>query len=142
MSKANKELVRRMYEEAWNEGRLEVVDEICSPDYRGIGPYGNEMGPDSVKIGISSRRAAFPDVHVSIDDLVSEGDKVVCRLTFTGTHRGEYQGFAPTGKSVTWTGIWIYRVADEKFVERWHNWDLLGLLEQLRGGSGEPITLS
>ena len=92
------------------------------------------MGPDSVKNGIRSRRTAFPDVHVSVDDLVSEGDKVVCRLTFTGTHRGEYQGIASTGKSVAWTGIWIYRVADGKFVERWHNWDLLGLIEQLRGG--------
>lgn len=133
MSEAHKELVRRMYGEAWNEGRLDVVDEICSPDYRGFGPYGNEMGPDSVKNGIRSRRDAFPDVHVTVDDIVSEGDKVVCRLTFTGTHCGEYQGIAPTGKSVTWTGIWIYRVADDKFVERWHNWDLHSLLEQLRG---------
>ena len=127
----SKNLVRRMYEEVWNEGRLEVIDEICAPGYVGVGPYGDERGPESVKRGVTSRRTAFPDIHVTIEDMVAEADKVIARLTFRGTHRGEFQGIPPTNKEVTWTGIWIYRVANGKFVERWHNYDMLGLLRQL-----------
>jgi len=124
-------LVRRMYEEAWNQGKLEVIDELCAPDYIGIGPYGEEHGPDSVKRGVANRRLAFPDIHVTIEDIISAEDKVVARLTFRGTHKGEFQGIQPTNKKVEWSGIWIYRVANGKFVERWHNYDLLGLMQQL-----------
>ena len=131
MIEESKNLVRRMYEEVWNEGRLEVIDEICAPGYVGVGPYGDEPGPEAVKRGVTSRRTAFPDIHVTIEDMVAEADKVVARLTFRGTHRGEFQGISPTDKEVIWTGIWIYRVANGKFVERWHNYDLLGLLRQL-----------
>ncbi len=125
------DLVRRMYEEAWNQGKLEVIDEICAPDYLGTGPYGDERGPESVKRGVANRRSAFPDVHVTIEDVFAAGDKVVARLSFRGTHKGEFQGIQPTGKEVTWSGIWIYRVADGRFIERWHNYDMLGLLQQL-----------
>ncbi len=136
MTADGKTLVRRMYEEAWNEGRLDVIDEICAPDYVGIGPYGNEVGPEAVKRGVTARRVGFPDIHVKIDDLISEGDKVVAHLTFRGTHDGEFQGVQPTGRPVEWSGIWIYRVADGKFVERWHAWDMYGLMRQI-GALGE-----
>lgn len=81
-----KNLVRRMYEEAWNENKLEVIDEICAADYVGVGPYGNEIGPEAVKRGVTSRRLAFPDIHVTIEDMIAEEDKIVARLTFRGTH--------------------------------------------------------
>ena len=131
MTEESKNLVRRMYEEVWNKGRLEVIDEICALGYVGIGPYGDELGPESVKRGVASRRTAFPDIHVTIEDMIAEADKVIARLTFRGTHRGEFQGIPPTDKEVIWTGIWIYRIANGKFVERWHNYDLPGLLRQL-----------
>ena len=131
MTEDSKSLVSRMYEEVWNKGRLDVIDEICAPDYVGVGPYGNELGPEAVKRGVTSRRAAFPDIRVSIDDVISDGDKVVARLTFRGTHRGTFQGIQPTNREVNWTGIWIYRVASGKFIERWHNYDMLGLMQQL-----------
>ena len=131
MTEDSASLVRRMYEEAWNDGRLEVIDEICALDYVGVGPYGNEIGPESVKRGVFVRQVAFPDIHVTIEDIIQAGDKVVARLTFRGTHQGEFQGIQPTGKEVTWTGIWIYRVANGQFVERWHNYDMHGLMEQL-----------
>lgn len=124
-------LVRRMYEEGWNQGKLEIIDEICAPDYLGVGPYGDERGPESVKRGVANRRSAFPDIHVTIEDVFAAGDKVVARLTFRGTHQGEFQGVQPTNKEVTWSGIWIYRVANGKFIERWHNYDMLGLMQQL-----------
>ncbi len=138
MSDEGKALVRRMYEEVWNEGRLDVVDDICAPDYRGVGPYGDEHGPDAVKRGVAARRAAFPDIQVTIEDLLVDGDRVAARLTFEGTHQGSFQGIEATGKRVAWSGIWIYRVDGGKFVERWHAYDLLGLLEQLRGTGDAP----
>ena len=131
MEEISKKLVQRMYGEAWNLGKLEVIDDICAADYIGIGPYGNEHGPEAVKRGVASRRAAFPDIHVEIDEMIAADDKVVARLTFTGTHEGEFQGIAPTHKKITWSGIWIYRVADGKFVERWHSYDMLGMLQQM-----------
>lgn len=137
MSEASEALVRRMFEEVWNERRLDVADEICAPDYYGYGPYGDEAGPDAVKQGVVNRIKAFPDVHATIEDIFSTGDRVACRVTFHGTHQGEFRGAAATGKQVTWTGIWIYRVASGKLVERWHNWDLLGLLQQT---GASPVT--
>ena len=77
MTEESIKLVRRMYDEAWNEGKLDVVDEICAPDYVGEGPYGDEHGPESVKSGILTRRQAFPDIHVTIEDIIASGDKVV-----------------------------------------------------------------
>lgn len=131
MSEANESLVRRMFEEVWNERKLEVADEICAPDYYGYGPYGDEAGPGAVKQGVVSRLKAFPDVHATIDDIFSAGDRIACRVTFSGTHLGEFRGAPATGKRVTWTGIWIYRAAGGRLVERWHSWDLLGLMQQV-----------
>jgi len=68
-----------------------------------------------------------------MEDIISAEDKVVARLTFRGTHKGEFQGIQPTNKEVNWSGIWIYRVANGKFIERWHNYDLLCLMQQLGG---------
>ena len=99
MSDEGKALVRRMYEEVWNEGRLDVVDDICAPDYRGVGPYGDEHGPDAVKRGVAARRAAFPDIQVTIEDLLVDGDRVSARLTFEGTHQGSFQGHRGYGQA-------------------------------------------
>ena len=114
MSDEGKALVRRMYDEVWNEGHLEIVDDICASDYVGVGPYGDERGPDAVKRGVAARRSAFPDISVTIEDI------------------------AATGKRVRWSGIWIYRIARGKFVERWHSYDMLGLLQQLKGADETP----
>jgi len=81
-----------MYEGAGNEGRLDVIDEVCGPDYVGVGPYGNELVPELVKRGVTSCREAVPDIHVTIEDVITEGDKVVARLTFRGTHKGRISG--------------------------------------------------
>ncbi len=76
-------------------------------------------------------RAAFPDLNITIDDQVSEGDKVVTRYTFRGTHKGDLMGIAPTGKQVTTIGISIERFVDGKVVERWEVFDQLGMMTQL-----------
>jgi steroid delta-isomerase-like uncharacterized protein len=131
MEEISKNLVQRMNEKAWNLGKLEVIDNLCAANYVGIEPYGNEYGPEAVKQGVKARRAAFPDIHVEIDEMIAADDKVVARLTFTGTHEGEFQGIKPTHREVTWSGICIYRIAHGKFTERWHRYDMLGMLQQL-----------
>ncbi len=75
--------------------------------------------------------AAFPDLHLTLDDVIAEGDRVVTRLTERGTHQGEFMGIPPTGRQVAYTSISIDRIADGKIVEHWVNFDALGLLQQL-----------
>lgn len=102
----NKKAVRRMIEESWNEGKLETMDELCAPSY----------GADGFKQTIAGLRRGFPDIHIIIDDMVAEGDKVAYSWHWTGTHTGEYRGVAPTGKTVNVAGMVIYQFADGKLV--------------------------
>ncbi len=79
----------------------------------------------------SSLHSAFPDVHMDVEDMIAEGDKVVARVSVSGTHQGEFMGIDPTGNRVTITGIDILRIVDGKVVEHWGNFDDLGMLQQL-----------
>jgi predicted ester cyclase len=88
-------------------------------------------GLESLKQLIIGLLRAFPDQHETIDDPVAEGDKVVARVRWTGTHQGEYLGVAPSGKQVTYTAITIYRIVGGKVVESWQEGDRLGLMQQL-----------
>ena len=128
----NKALVRRLYEEALNKGNLAVVDEILALNYvrHGLAP-GTPPGPESTKQVFTTMRAALPDLRITVEDMVGEGDKVVARVTGRGTHKGEYMGIAPTGKQVTVTFIGIYRFAGSKLEEAWIQMDELGMLQQL-----------
>ena len=130
----NKALIRRLYEEAFNKGNLEVVDEILSPNYvrHGLAP-GATPGPESTKQVFTMMRTAFPDIRITIEPMVGEGDMVAAQLTHHGTHRGEFMGIAPTGKQVTVTAIGIYHFANKKLVEAWIQMDELGMLKQLGG---------
>jgi len=88
-------------------------------------------GPAGVKELIAGYRAAFPDIHVTIEDQIADGDLVVSRWSAKGTHQGELMGIPATGKHATVTGITIDRIADGLIVESWNNWDTLGLMQQL-----------
>ena len=127
----NKALVRRLIEEAWNEGNLATIDEILSPDYvlhiDAPGPPGRE----GYKQDVTMHRTAFPDLRFTIEDMVAEGDKVVLRATLRGTHKGEYIGIAPTGKQITLTAISIRRIEGGQIAEEWVELDMLGLMQQL-----------
>ena len=126
----NKAIIRRYFEELFNQGNLSVADEIIAEGYQstlpGVGP-----GPDGQKQFYQMYQAAFPNLHFTIEDMIAEGDKVVTRWTARATHQGEFQGIAPTGKQVTVSGISIDRIADGKMQETWTNYDQLGMLQQL-----------
>ncbi len=128
----NKAVVRRHVEELFNKGDLSVADEIISADYVYHSPLGMEFkGPEGVKQMVAMARDAFPDIHFTIDDMVAEGDVVAVRYTYTGTHKGEYMGIAPTGKKINLTTAIFYRFVDGKEVEALSYGDTLALFQQL-----------
>ena len=128
----NKALVKRAWDEVFNQKKLAVVDELWSSDYIYHGPQGQEFrGTESLKQLLSHYLEAFPDLHIEVEDLIAEGDKVVSRVISRGTHKGELQGIAPTGKEVTTTIILITRLEGGKFAEDWESRDDLGMLQQL-----------
>jgi steroid delta-isomerase-like uncharacterized protein len=131
MSEHNKMLVRRAIEEVYNQGNLKVVDELVSSDFIVHSPSEEIHGPAGIKQYVSALREAFPDLHMTIDDQIADGDRVVTRWTARGTHTGTFQGIPPTGKQGSMTGIDIDRFVDGKTVECWTNADELGLLQQL-----------
>ena len=142
MSEENKALARRIFEQVWNEGNLDAVDEIIDANYvshgLGVEPL---SGPTALKRRVSAYRHAFPDIHITVEDQLAEGDKVATRWTAVATHKGELMGIAPTGKQVTMTGLAIGRYAGGKLVEAWSNSNELGVLQQLgvippMGGGG------
>jgi len=127
-------LVRRWFEEVWNQGRAELIDALSAPDvattgldegtaeHRGVGPF---------RIFYDNLRTALPDLHVTVDDILAEGDKVAVRLTAIGTHKQEAMGLRATGRRVTIPAIVIVRVANGKVAQAWNSIDHLGLLKQI-----------
>lgn len=129
----NKARARRVFEELVNTGNTAVVDEVCAPGFvrHDLGGGPDVVGPEGVKLFVGALRSAFPDIQMTIEDLIGEGDSVVVRYTARGTHSGEFQGIAPTGRKVTWAGINIYRRDGDQVVETWQLLDALGLMQQL-----------
>jgi steroid delta-isomerase-like uncharacterized protein len=133
MSEHNKTISRRAVEEPFNKGNLDVVDELGAPSFVNHDPSSPEdiRGVEGFKEFINTYRSAFPDLRVTIEDQIAEGDKVVSRWSARGTQKGELQGMPPSNKQATVTGISIDRLEGGKIVESWNNWDTLGMLQQL-----------
>ena len=134
MSEENKAIVRREIEEVFSaQGDLDVADEIFAPDYVGHDAISPEdaHGPEGAKETARMYRNAFPDVQLSIEDQVAEGDKVVTRWIGSGTHQGELMGIAPTGNQVRVDGITISRIEDGKIAEEWDIYDALSMMQQI-----------
>ena len=134
----NKAIVRRYIEEVYNGGNAKVIDELIDPGYV---HYARARpvwsGPQGTKEAIATWFSAFPDMYNGIEDVVAEGDKVVVRLSFRGTHTGTMLGHPPTGKEVATTEIVIFRLTDGKIVETWEEWDARGFFLQISGASSE-----
>jgi steroid delta-isomerase-like uncharacterized protein len=133
LSEENKAIVRRQEEELFTQGNLDAADEVYAPDYVGHDPSNLEdiQGLEAAKQAADDYRKAFPDLRVTVEDVIAEGDKVAARLRFRGTHRGEVQGIAPTGRRVDCTGIVISRMEGGKIAEDWANFDDLNMMQQL-----------
>ena len=135
LSEENKEKSRRLLEEAFGQGKLEVIDEVLHSDFVCYDPNsesGEISGADTLKGEIDYFRQAVPDLTYTVDDQVAEGDKVVSRYTATGTHQGEFFGVPGTGKRVEFTGIQIDRFDESgKMIEEWPEYDLLGAMRQI-----------
>jgi steroid delta-isomerase-like uncharacterized protein len=128
-----RDLVERFTTDAWNGGNLAVIDELFAPDYIGHDAPRVEpvRGPEGMKDFLGMYHDAFSDAEITLDDVIVSGDKVVTRWTGRGTHDGELMGIPPTGASVVFTGIRIFRVEDGRIAEGWVDWDTFGLLRQL-----------
>lgn len=128
-----KSLVERATQEVWNSGNLDVLDDVYADDQVRHDPSQPEpiRGLEALKQYIGGFLAAFPDGHITVEDIIVDGDKFANRWTFRGTHEGEFAGIPPTGKQVEFTGTSFGRVANGKIVEVWDQADVLGLLEQL-----------
>jgi predicted ester cyclase len=127
----NKAIFRRMIEELWNEKRLAVADELFASDATSPTVPQLPRGPEGVKQVASMFLAAFPDLQISIDYMVAEGDRVFGRLTERATHKGTFFGIAPTDKQVQFTEMGILRIENGKVVESWYDVDMMGLMQQI-----------
>jgi len=127
----NKNIVRR-YQKIYNSNDLEALSEVVSEDL--LTPKimpGIPAGIEGAKTAHQIMLAGFPDYQTAIDDLIAEGDTVVARITMSGTHTGSFMGIPPTGKRISFTGMYIARIDDGKIVEHWGEEDGVSLLQQL-----------
>ena len=130
----NKALVRRYFEEFFNEGNLSIADQVLGPDIDHVAhgaPPGTPPGPEGAKKTLPIYRNAFPDLHATIEFQLTDGDKVVSFFTIRGTHKGEFQGIPPTNRPVKISGITIDRIVGGKIVERWGVFDRLGMMQHI-----------
>ena len=140
MSEENKQKVRRFLEEAFGQGKTDVVDEVLDADFVCHDPNsetGEIRGAETIKGEIEYFRQAVPDLYWRVEDQVVEGEKVTTRYTLGGTHQGEFFGVPGSGKRVEVSGINIDRFEGGKLVEEWASYDLLGGLRQI-GAIPEP----
>lgn len=128
----NKDLVRGFFEDVWNEGQLDRIDEYLAEDFVEHSPLPQAArGPAEYTEEAELFQTAVPDITYTIEDTIAEGDKVAVRVTVRGTHEGELMGIEATGNTVEFEGMAIFRIDDEQIVELWVQADFMGLLEQL-----------
>ena len=135
MSEENKALLRRWFEEVWNKGRAEAIDEMLAADglVHGLSAETGVPinGPAGFKPFHETFRGAFPEIEVTVEDVIAEGDKVAARCSVRGKHTGDHLGVAASNAPIEFTGIAIVRVADGKIVEAWNNFDFLAMNRQI-----------
>jgi steroid delta-isomerase-like uncharacterized protein len=135
MSEANKELIRRWFEEVWNQGRADAIDEMF--DENGVAhglsddPANPIKGPTAFRPFHNLFREAFPNMMIVVEDVIAEDDKVAARCSVRAQHEGDFLGKAATQSPVDFTGIAIVRIYNGKIVEAWNNFDFMTLHKQV-----------
>ena len=140
----NKEIARRFYDECWNQGKVERLDQYVSRDCRYHDPAFPSLksGINDLEGHITMCRKAFPDLRFNLDDMIAERDEVVVHWTAHGTQEGQFLGVAPTRKTATVGGTSIYRIKNQKIVEQAADWNLLTLLEQLGAATAPKVQVA
>ena len=136
MSEANKEFAKRFFEEVWNKSRRGAIAELLAPNAVIYESEEAIRGPDGFYPFFDRMQATFSDIHISFNDTMAEGDKVCLRWSAAMRHTGNGFGIPPTGKLLHTTGVTIVRIANGQFLEGWQNWDMLGLMQQMRDEAG------
>lgn len=135
MSDQNRTVVTRWFDEVWNQGRLDLVDELMSADSIGHGMSAGDAksltGPEAFKPIHKMFRDALKDLHIEVADMITEGDRVVTRCIVTGTHTGDFLGAPATGKKVRFEGVTISRIKDGMIAEGWNFYDFASLYRTL-----------
>jgi steroid delta-isomerase-like uncharacterized protein len=133
MPMENKAIVRRLYEEVWNKRRVELVDELISPSHAMHDNHlpDSGVGPEAYKRNVARFVTGFPDLRLTVEDMLAENDKVAVGWTISGTHKGEFRGISPTGKKVSMEGITINHIVDGKIMDSYISADYLGLMQEL-----------
>jgi steroid delta-isomerase-like uncharacterized protein len=139
MSEENKAILRRFFDE-YPSSDQSLIDELVAEDFVDHDPPGPNFGHgrEGVKQVMTDRHSAFPDMKVTIDDQVAEGDKVVNRMTITGTQQGEFMGIPATGKSFSMQAVAIFRIRNGKITDRWGQADVMGMMQQLGAAPPPP----
>lgn len=131
----NRDLVRRWFEEVWNQGREATIDELAAPQsaLHGLGDDNKQLrGPAGFREFYNRFRGAFSDFKVNVEDVIAEGDKVVARLTFTGKHSGDGLGIAPTNRTFKSSAIVITQWRNGQITDSWNEFDAAGMMQQLQ----------
>ena len=135
MSTKNKELINRWFEEVWNKGRTEAISEMFAENGVAHGLSGEAgtplRGPANFEPFHAQFREAFPDIVVTVEDIVEEGDKIAARCSVRAKHTGHSLGVAASNAPVDFTGITIVRIKDGKIVEAWNNFDFMKMYRQI-----------
>jgi steroid delta-isomerase-like uncharacterized protein len=127
----NKTIVRRFFEEGPSRGNMSAANELLASNFDLHTPLPSAPGIQGINDVITTCRAAFEHLNVTVEDMVAEGNKVTARFTARGIHKGQFMGLPPTGKPITMTGIEIFRIDNGKIAELWGEANLLGLMQQL-----------
>lgn len=132
MATDNVATIRRLIDQVWNKGSIEVLDELLASDFVGHEPvFGDHDGPENAKQLVQVFRNAFPDLRLTIEDIGAVNEKVFMRWEATGTHRGNLLGIAPTNLRCVITGLMLHRFDGGKIAEVWYSWDRYTLLQQM-----------
>ena len=139
LAEKNVALVRHFFEEVWNQGKLNLVDEFLAQDYKDYNlPPGAPQGYKGYKASVNMFRSAFPDIHFTLEQVLAEDNRVAIRLMGRGTHKGSFMGIPATGKQVSFGGMTFIHIQDGKVAERWGLSDIPGLMQQLGVGPDQP----
>ncbi len=128
----NKTIVRRLFDDVYSQGKFAAIDDLIAEEYVGHRPLPDQPpGREGFHYAMRMLRMAFPDHHVTIDELIAEGDLVAVRVTARGTQQGPFLGVSPANKHASWVGMVVLRIVDSQVTDVWNVWDALGMLQQL-----------